>query len=210
MVKENKPSLLFKIARLFSAVVLKLMGWKTSGEVPKEKKYVMIGYPHTSNWDALIGLMVYAKMGVRLNWLAKQSLFKGPLGWFLKLTGAIPVNRQQSQNFIQYSKQLFDSYDQLVLTLSPEGTRQKTEYWRTGFYYIALNAKVPIALAFLDYSTRTGGFGPVIWPSGNIEEDLKTIRAFYKNFKGKYPEKMGKIQLKPGKEPGKHEQPSNA
>ncbi|WP_456440783.1 lysophospholipid acyltransferase family protein [Caldithrix abyssi] len=199
MIKENRPSFLFKIARIFSKVILKITGWKTVGKVPEEKKYVLVGYPHTSNWDTVIGLMSYASMGVRLNWLAKQSLFKWPLGGILKLTGAIPVNRQQSQNFIQYSKDLFDRYERLVLTLSPEGTRKKTEYWRTGFYYMALNAGVPIALGILDYSKKIGGFGPLIWPSGDIEKDIAKIREFYKDFKGKYPEKMGEIRINPEK-----------
>ena len=84
-----------------------------------------------------------------------------------------------------------------MIALSPEGTRKKTDYWRTGFYYMALAANVPIALGFLDYSTKTGGFGPLIWPSGDIEKDLQRIRSFYKNIRGKYPELEGTIAVRP-------------
>lgn len=197
MKRQYTTSLFFNLFKTLSKIILKLMGWKTTGKVPEEKKFVMIGYPHTSNWDAFIGLLVFTAMGLRLHWLAKQSLFKWPLGPILRFTGAIPVNRSQSQNFIEYSKQLFNQYDRLILTLSPEGSRKKTAYWRTGFYYMALNARVPIVLGFLDYSRKTGGFGPLIWPGGNIEQDLKKIRQFYQGIKGKFPELMGEIQLNP-------------
>ncbi|MCD6376823.1 MAG: lysophospholipid acyltransferase family protein [Caldisericaceae bacterium] len=197
MKRQYTTSLFFNLFKTLSNIILKLMGWKTTGRVPEEKKFVMIGYPHTSNWDAFIGLLVFTAMGLRLHWLAKQSLFKWPLGPILRFTGAIPVNRSQSQNFIEYSKQLFNQYDRLILTLSPEGSRKKTAYWRTGFYYMALNAGVPIVLGFLDYSRKTGGFGPLIWPGGNIEQDLKKIRQFYQGIKGKFPELMGEIQLNP-------------
>ena len=210
MKASDKISPVLKFFQIISKLILKLIGWKTVGQVPKVKKFVMVGYPHTSNWDALIGLLIFTSMGLRLHWLAKQSLFKGPLGWLLKFSGAIPVNRSQSQNFIEYSKQLFGSHDQLILTLSPEGTRNKTDYWRTGFYYMALNAGVPIVLARLDYSTKQGGFGPVIWPSGEIEKDLEIIRRFYQGTKGKFPEKMGDIRIKSDRKSNNHEQSSNS
>ncbi len=160
---------------------------------------MLIGYPHTSNWDALIGLLVFTSLGYRLHWLAKDSLFKWPWAWLLRFAGAIPVNRKQSQNFIEHSKTLFQKYSSLILSLSPEGTRNKTDFWRTGFYYMALNAGVPIVLGFLDYATKTGGFGPMLRPSGNIMKDMEQIRIFYQNIKGKYPEKMGAIQINPKK-----------
>ncbi len=197
METQHKTSPVLNIFKALSKLTLKLMGWKTAGQIPDTPKYVMIGYPHTSNWDAFIGLLVFTSMGLRLRWLAKDSLFKWPLGPILKFTGAIPVNRSQSQNFIEYSKELFNQYDRLILTLSPEGTRKKTAYWRTGFYYMALNAGVPIALGFLDYSSKTGGFGPLIYPSGDIEKDLREIRQFYKGIKGKYPQLMGDIEINP-------------
>lgn len=196
IIKEKKAKEK-SFTRVISNLLLKLIGWRAVGEVPKEKKYVMIGYPHTSNWDTLIGLLVFRSLGVHLHWLGKQSLFKGPVGWLLKKTGGVPINRQSSQNFVQQSREIFDRFEHFVLTLSPEGTRKKTDFWRTGFYYIALAAKVPIALAFLDYPKKTGGFGPLLWPSGDIEADMATIRAFYRDIHGKYPEKEGVIRIRP-------------
>jgi len=176
--------------------VLRIMGWKTAGQVPPYPKYVMIGYPHTSNWDAFIGLVVFWSMGVDLKWLAKQSLFHWPLSWILKRAGAVPINREKSQNLVQKVTNIFNKSEQFVLTLSPEGTRKKNDYWRTGFYFMALEARVPIALGFLDYKTKTGGFGPVVWPSGDIEKDIEKIRAFYQGIHGKFPQLEGTIAVK--------------
>ncbi len=192
---------MFAFMRILSGLLLKLMGWKTAGEVPLVKKYVMIGYPHTSNWDTFIGLLVFTSMGVRLKWLGKHTLFKGPLGWLMRLVGGVPVVREQSQNFVQSAQQIFNENEEFVLTLSPEGTRKKTEYWRTGFYYIALGAGIPIAVAFLDYPRKTGGFGPLVWPTGNIEEDIEKIRDFYESndIHGKFPENEGPVRIPPEK-----------
>jgi len=193
MLKEKKTKQGFSFSRLLARLILKVIGWKAVGEVPPVKKYVMIGYPHTSNWDVPIGLSVFKSMGVRLQWLGKQSLFKGPLGWFMKSLGGVPVNREKSQNFVEEACKVFDRFEELVLTLSPEGTRSKSTYWRSGFYHIALNAGVPIALGFLDYKKKEGGFGPLIYPTGNMEEDLKQIKEFYAGKHGKYPENEGLI-----------------
>ncbi len=193
MLKEKKTKQGFTFSRALAKVILKLIGWKAVGEVPPVKKYVMVGYPHTSNWDVPVGLSVFKSMGVRLHWLGKQSLFKGPLGWLMKSLGGIPVNRQKSQNFVDEIRKVFDSFDELVVTLSPEATRGKSAYWRSGFYHIARNANVPIALGFLDYEKKEGGFGPLIYPTGNMEEDLKIIREFYTDKRGKYPQNEGVV-----------------
>ena len=195
MLEKQKKQ--WPITEILSKFVIKLFGWKAVGKVPDAPKYVLVGYPHTSNFDMPLGLFLFTSMGVHLHWLGKESLFKGPLGWLLKKTGGIAINREHSQNFVQNIKTIFDSHEHLVIALSPEGTRKKTDYWRTGFYYMALAANVPIALGFLDYSTKTGGFGPLIWPSGDIEKDLQQIRSFYKNIRGKYPELEGTIAVRP-------------
>ncbi len=194
--KKTKARLLIEFLCRWT---LKLIGWRAVGKVPEVPKYVMIGYPHTSNWDTLIGLILYTSMGVHVRWLGKHSLFKGPLGWLIRKSGGIPIRRDISQNFVEKMKEVFRKSDYLVLTLSPEGTRKKTEYWRTGFYYIALAANVPIALGYLDYSNKTGGFGPLIFPSGDIEADLEKIRPFYKDIRAKFPENKGPIRIKPRK-----------
>lgn len=196
-IKEKKQRKKTRFIKVFSRIVLKIIGWKTAGAVPESKKYVMVGYPHTSNWDVPVGLLVFLSMGVRLHWVGKQSLFKKPLGWFIKKLGGIPVDRSKSQNFVQQVIDKFNEFDELVLTLSPEATRGKSAFWRSGFYYIAHGARVPIGLAFLDYKKKTGGFLGVVHPSGNIEKDLQIIKEHYRGVVGKKEQDMGEIKLAP-------------
>ncbi len=188
-LKEHKA-----FSRWFSRLLLKLIGWKVVGEAPKVPKYVMIGYPHTSNWDVPLGLLVNTALGIRLQWVGKHTLFKNPLGYLSRWAGGIPINRETTKNFVQQVADVFEEHEKLVITLSPEGTRSKTDFWRTGFYYIALGAGVPIACAFLDYKSKQGGLGPLIYPSGNLEKDFEHFRAFYSGILGKYPELMGTIR----------------
>lgn len=197
MLKEKKQDDQSKLFRAFSRWLLRLIGWKAVGQVPAEAQYVLLGYPHTSNWDVPIGKLIFSVLGVRLHWVGKHTLFKKPLVWITKPLGGIPVNRDQTKNFVQAVVDVFKSTSELILTVSPEGTRTKTEFWRTGFYYIAQGAKVPIALGFLDYKTKQGGFGPVIYPSGNLETDLNIIKEFYADKFGKFPEEMGVIRPRP-------------
>ena len=184
-----------KFSQWLARFLLNRIGWKIDGEVPDTPKYVMIGYPHTSNWDVPIGLLIFTALGVRLQWVGKHTLFKNPLGYLSRWLGGIPINRETTKNFVQQVADVFKEHDTLVITLSPEGTRSKTEFWRTGFYYIALGAGVPIACAFLDYKNKRGGFGPLLYPSGDIEQDFETFRAFYSGISGKFPELMGEIRL---------------
>ncbi len=184
-------------ARIFSKIFLKIIGWKAEGVKPDVPKYVMIGYPHTSNWDFPIGLMVMTALGIRLHWIGKDSLFHGPKGWLLKLLRGIPVNRSVSSNFVDNTINVFRENKEMVIVIAPEGTRSYTEFWRTGFYYIALGAGIPILLGFMDYSRKTGGVGPLFYPTGNIDQDLAEIEKFYAGKTGKFPEKMGEIKARP-------------
>ena len=196
MIKEKKQADLKNYKRTIAKGILRLIGWKTVGESPDTPKYVMVGYPHTSNWDVPIGLLIFIALGVRLHWVGKHTLFKQPFGWFIKKIGGIPVNRSTTKNFVQQVVEIFENTEELILAVSPEGTRKKTDFWRTGFYYIAAGANVPIATAFLDYSKKTGGFGPLVKPSGDIEADFKTIKNFYSDIQGRHPETMAPIRMK--------------
>ncbi len=199
MIKEKKTEQ-NKFIAVLSRWLLKLIGWEVTGERPNVSKYVMLGYPHTSNWDVPLGLLIYAAAGVRLNWVGKHTLFKKPFGWVIRLIGGVPVNRDTTKNFVQLVAEVFQNHKELALALSPEGTRSKADYWRTGFYYIAKEAGVPIALCFLDYEKKRGGFGPLIIPTGNIETDFEKFKDFYSGIKGKNPEDMTTIQLRPAAE----------
>lgn len=165
---------------------LKLTGWHLEGAPPTERKYVLIAVPHTSNWDFPITLAMAFIFKFDIFWMGKESLFKGPMGPIMKWMGGIPINRSSSSNVVQQTIDAFNNNDKLVVTIPPEGTRSKVDKWKTGFYYIAHGANVPIALGYLDYKRKAGGFGPTFYPTGNCDSDIVEIKKFYANISGKY------------------------
>ena len=175
--------------RWFSIVVLKITGWRTHGRLPATPKFVIVGAPHTSNWDLPYGLFIIFVLRGKIYWLGKESLFRRPFKGFFKWLGGMPIDRSKSKNVVAQSIQQFNQNKTMILTIAPEGTRSRVKKWKTGFYHIAKGANVPIVLGFLDYRRKAGGIGPVIYPTGNIEADMKTIRAFYDGISGKFPEK---------------------
>lgn len=175
--------------RWFSLTVLKITGWRAHGRLPATTKFVLVGAPHTSNWDLPYALFIIFVLRGKIYWLGKESLFRRPLKGFFKWLGGIPIDRSKSKNVVAQSIQQFHQNEKLILTIAPEGTRSRVKKWKTGFYHIAKGANVPIVLGFLDYRRKTGGIGPVIYPTGNIDADMETIRAFYDGITGKFPEK---------------------
>jgi len=176
--------------RLLSAIFLKLTGWKVSGELPKEngeviKKFVMIAAPHTSNWDLPYMLTICFGLKAKIFWMGKAQIFKQPFKGLMMWMGGIPIDRSQSHNTVDYTAEVIKKASEIIVTVPPEGTRSKVKYWKTGFYHIAVAANVPIVLGFLDYEKKIGGIGGVIYPTGNIDEDMIKIKAFYQNVKGK-------------------------
>lgn len=183
--------------KLLSQKLLSLAGWRVIPELPEEKKYVLICYPHTSNWDMLVGLLSIYAMDLKVHWLAKHTIFIGPVGWLFRKMGGIPVDRtKRGDAFSKRMAALFQEHDEMVVGLMPEGTRSMTDHWRSGFYYMAQSANVPLALALMDYKTKTCGIGKVLIPSGDIDQDMVKIREFYQDVNGKRPELQGTIQLK--------------
>jgi 1-acyl-sn-glycerol-3-phosphate acyltransferase len=171
------------------------MGWRCEGRPPDLDKYVMIGAPHTSNWDFPIGLALLFSLDLRLYWLGKHTLFRRPFGALFSLLGGVPVDRTRSGGVVNQIIRAFEENDRMILVLSPEGTRKRITHWKTGFYYIAHGAGVPIVPAYVDYRRGVGGFGPLLHPTGNIEADMKTIGASYVNAFGKHGEKVGTITI---------------
>lgn len=172
-----------------------LKGWKIEGEMPKGvKKAVMTAAPHTSNWDFVWARAAFYVLKVPLNYTIKKEFIKGPLGWMLKSMGAIPIDRrpkkagESRKSMVDAMADLFKSREQLFVMVTPEGTRKFASKWKTGFYFTALSAGVPIVLGFLDYKNKIAGIGPTVYPSGNLEEDMETIKAFYRTKTGKFPE----------------------
>jgi len=187
--------LLAGLIRICAVLYLKLTGWKKEGQAPRFDKYVVIAAPHTSNWDFPISLALLLSFKIKPYWMGKDSMFRRPFGFFFRLLGGIPIDRSRSNNAVEQSIRAFKKKLKIVLVISPEGTRQKTAYWKTGFYHIAHGAGVPIALGFLDYARKAGGFGRVFHTTGDIEADMKDIQLFYKGITAKYPEKSSLAAL---------------
>jgi 1-acyl-sn-glycerol-3-phosphate acyltransferase len=188
------------MGRLF----LRFFGWKTEGQLPEGKKFVIIAAPHTSNWDLPFMLAVAYVFDVQISFLMKQTMFVGPFGPFFRWLGGIPVDRTARHNLVDQCVKVLQERDGLTLAIPPEGTRSKVRYWKTGFYWIAHGAKVPILLGFLDYKRKVGGLGPTFFPSGDLQGDLEKIRAFYVGISGKHPSQMGEIEIherSPGSQP---------
>ena len=180
------------VLRWFSIGFLKATGWKVQGQLPANgRKSVLIAAPHTSNWDLPYTLMVAFALRLNVYWMGKQSIFKPPFRGVMLWLGGIPIQRESSNNVVEASIAAIQNADGPVqLIVPPEGTRSKARYWKTGFYYIALGAQVPIVMAYMDYARKESGLGPVFEPTGNIEADMATIQAFYAPFKGKNPDQF--------------------
>jgi 1-acyl-sn-glycerol-3-phosphate acyltransferase len=175
------------LLRGLSIGFLRLTGWKVEGKLPPNgQKCVLIAAPHTSNWDLPYTLMVAFVLHLNIYWMGKRQLFRFPFRSIMMWLGGIPVARESANNLVAASVEAMkDAEGPLQLVVPPEGTRGKTRYWKTGFYYIALGAGVPIVMAYMDYERKISGLGPVFHPTGNIEADMVTIKAFYAPFKGK-------------------------
>jgi 1-acyl-sn-glycerol-3-phosphate acyltransferase len=175
------------LLRWASIAFLRLTGWKVVGSLPPSAtKSVLIAAPHTSNWDLPYTLMVCFVLRLNVYWIGKSSIFKPPFRRVMMWLGGIPVDRSQSNNLVAVSSTaIMQATGPLQLIVPPEGTRSGTRYWKTGFYYIALGAGVPIVLAYLDYDKKIGGLGPLFQTTGDVEADMMQIKAFYAGVKGK-------------------------
>ncbi len=177
-------------------MLLKVFGWRvTSGNIV-QKKFIIIGAPHTSNWDFPLALLALSALGLKFSWIGKHSLFRPPFGGLFRFLGGIPLDRNVRLSFIENMTTLFNKANDLKLAIAPEGTRSKKNHWKTGFYYIAVAAKVPVALAYIDYQKKELGIGPLLFPTGNLEKDFHSIRSFYLNKTGKIPENQSTIRLR--------------
>jgi 1-acyl-sn-glycerol-3-phosphate acyltransferase len=149
---------------------------------------VFIAAPHTSNWDLPWTLMGAFALDLNIYWMGKASIFSPPFGALMRWLGGIAVRREQANNLVAASVAALTAADGPVqLVVPPEGTRSATRRWKTGFYHIAQGARLPIQLAFMDYPSRRMGLGPVFQPTGDIEQDMATIKAFYAPMRGRNP-----------------------
>ena len=181
---------------------LKLAGWKVEGKPPRDTPFVLIAAPHTSNWDLLYLLAFAAVSDIKIFWLAKHSLFYPPIGWLMRALGGIPIVRHKNSNVVDAMVEEFSSRKELVLVVPTEGTRSRVEYWKSGFYHIAVGASVAIVPSYLDYGNKRGGFGPALNPTGNTTADMQYFREFYADKAGKFPSLVGPVRLREESSPG--------
>ena len=169
---------------------LKIFGWNYELSTELPDKSVICVAPHTSNWDYIIGMLFYKSIGGKPHVLMKKEMFFFPLGYFFKAMGALPVDRKKRTSVSDQMVEQFNSRNHFHLAISPEGTRKKNVHWKTGFYYIALNAGVPIILAYIDYSKKEVGVKNIFYPTGDVKSDIEKIKSYYKDVQAKHPKKF--------------------
>ena len=172
--------LLAAIARL----LLRITGWKVVGAVPAANRFVLIGAPHTSNWDFVLMLMAVLDAKLAVHWMGKHTLFPKPIAGFVYWLGGVPIDRRRTNNTVAQMVERFQGVDEWILLIPPEGTRAQVERWKSGFYHIAVGAGVPIVLGFINASKKELGFGPLFQPTGDFAVDLPQIQQFYADKRG--------------------------
>lgn len=183
------------LARCCGAL-LRLSGWRVRLVWPPVPKAVVIVFPHTSNWDFIVGILARFAIAIPIGFVGKDTLFRPPFGALFRALGGIPVNRRKSAGFVDGLIEAFDKADSLYLAIAPEGTRSKVDHWKSGFYRVALAAGVPLGLAFIDYARREVGVENWLTLSGNEAEDLARIRACYSGKRGRRPGREGDIRFR--------------
>jgi 1-acyl-sn-glycerol-3-phosphate acyltransferase len=176
-----------RFAAWLGRVSMGLSGWRFEGELPDIRKLVLIVAPHTSNWDFLVGLQ--AKLALRLGgtFIGKHTLFRWPLGVFMRWLGGVPVDRSAAAGFASEVARVMRDADQMAVVLAPEGTRKRVEQWKSGFYRIAVEANAPILPVGFDYPRKVVFFAPIFYPTGDYEKDLPQLRAHYRPEMGLRP-----------------------
>jgi 1-acyl-sn-glycerol-3-phosphate acyltransferase len=171
-------------------IYYKVLGWKVTGfnDFESVKKAVIIAVPHTSWHDFYIGVLLRSVIGIQTNYVGKKGLFKFPFGWFFRWLGGAPVERKSNENQVEAIARLFEEKEVFRMTMAPEGTRKKVEEWRTGFYYIAKAAQVPIVMFTLDFENKENKFSEPFYPTDDKDADFKFMHKFFEGVKGKVSE----------------------
>jgi len=175
--------------RVLGRFVMRTLGWRFVGGFADAPRQVLIGAPHTSNWDGIVGLAAAAACGVGFNVFAKRQLFWPPVGWLLRLFGGVPVDRSRPGGLVEGAVERLTSGRPTIVAITPEGTRSAVERWKTGFHRIAVEADVPIAVAAIDWGTREIGIVGTVVPSGDLDADLGAIGRLLAGVEGKHPER---------------------
>jgi 1-acyl-sn-glycerol-3-phosphate acyltransferase len=175
------------VSRAIGRAGMSLGGWRFEGTVPNEPKFVIIVVPHTSNWDFIVGVLALFSIGFRISFLGKHTLFKWPLGVFMRWLGGISVERSVRRDRVAETISAFDSADRLILAVAPEGTRKPVKEWKSGFYHVAHGAHVPIIPVAFDYGRKVVRLFPPFWTTGDAEADIQRIRSGYVGVVAKNP-----------------------
>jgi 1-acyl-sn-glycerol-3-phosphate acyltransferase len=184
-----------RIARAIGRRLMRLSGWHFSGNLPDVAKVIITVAPHTSNWDFIVGVMALWALDIRISFIGKHTLFKGPFGSWLRSLGGIPVDRSKAHGVVGEVVDAFNGAEQMIFALAPEGTRKLDKGFKSGFLHMAQGAKVPIVLAYFDFPRRTICFGKVFNTSGDAERDLQEVLDFYRPVRGKYIKDWQQPQL---------------
>jgi 1-acyl-sn-glycerol-3-phosphate acyltransferase len=185
----RKPSLISRLLKRAIVGLYRQQGWKAVGTPPPSGRYVLVAAPHTSNWDFVYFLGLINELRIDAQFMAKDSLFRWPMGGFMRDMGGISIDRTARRNVVDAMIAEFARRDRFILTIAPEGTRSKVTQWRTGFYNIALGAGVPIVIGMMDYEKRTGGLGPTIMPTGDYKADMLKIAEIYRSVTPRHPDR---------------------
>ncbi len=182
--------------RHFISACLRICGWRSVVTPLPSPKGIIVVYPHTSNWDFMVGVFYKVGTGLPARWVGKHTLFRWPLKRLLLYLGGIPVRRDQRSGSVEAMLAEFDKHERMWLAVTPEGTRARTEHWKSGFYRIALQGKLPLALGYIDYATHTVGIDTYLTLTGDVEADFARIREFYAHKRGRVPQNAGPIRLR--------------
>lgn len=185
-----------RISRFIGRKIVSLSGWKLVGDFPDVPKGIFIAAPHTSNWDGYWMIVASHAMGIRLSWMGKESLFKFPLGVFLKMSGGVSVDRSKSHDTVKQIAQEFKQRPGMYLAIAASASRKKRDYWKSGFYHIAVEANVPLICGCVDYERKEVGILGVVEVTGDIGADMDTIRQIYAGRQGLVPSQMTPIRLR--------------
>jgi 1-acyl-sn-glycerol-3-phosphate acyltransferase len=178
-----------QLLRFLSNSIMRLIGWKVEGALPNLPKYLIIGAPHTSNWDFLLFLATIFHLKVDARYMGKAELFRGPFGWFFYWCGGIPVDRKKSQGLVEQMVEACNNSDKFILTIAPEGTRHKVKEWKRGFYHIAKGAGIPIIMAKVDGKKKAMCVGEIFHLTEDMEADMLAIQDAFKGMVGINPRK---------------------
>lgn len=186
-LETRRPSILSRALRAALMWFYRTQGWTVVGEIPEPRRFIIIAAPHTSNWDFIYYIGLTQSLNITPHFMAKTSLFRWPLRNFMLDMGGVPVDRTKGGNYVQAMIDEFAKRNSFMLTIAPEGTRDAVRKWKTGFYHIAVGANIPLVVGMMDYAKKTGGLGPMIWPTGDYDADMAKVAEIYATVTPKNP-----------------------